>query len=385
MLFAVLVTACFAVPALAQSSYDRLSALGPLPARVLVLNPEGFQQFAHTSLVGRRETVHLFGQDATEELRRMLAAAFEFVVVWPVSSVAEAIDMLSAANPRNAEVRGYDYVAIPEFTEVNSLSQPFRYRFEIDMILQFYATDGSTLAAIRGYGESTTGNFHPSRPLDAGRLALIMAVEAIRDGIEGKRGLFAALPDSRLAEAPVPPPPPVRSDTTLPAVVPIPVRVLMLIPYEFSRFVHTSSTWQEEADHFLGEEAEEHFRRILGPLFQYLTFRPATSETAARDMLSPDNPDTAVVKGYDYIGIPKFTNVHTWSDRSRYGVTIDMVVSFYSVKGSQEIEFKGYGDYSAGLYGLSSPASAEADNRALSSAVEAIRERIDLSRDLFAS
>ncbi len=391
VLIAVLVIGSVAASARAQSNYYGQSLRGPVPASVLLLIPDNFDRMTYTSLVGGRETVHYFGRDAAEELRRMLRPAFQDLAVRRVSSEAEAMDMLSHDNPRNAELLGFDYVAVPHFNDVNSRPAGFRYRFEINMVLDLYASDGSKVTSVRGYGESNTGDWSITNPLEAGHVALRMSAEAIRDGIEGRRSLFAVLPRPRYAEAPAPRHPFETDGATddmdfgSAEASPIPVRVLLLIPDEFSRYVYTSHSRGVETEHFLGEHAEERFRKMLKPQFEHLAFRSVPSEAVAMDMLSSNNPDHSEVKGFDYVAIPKFSKVNAWSERSNYGVEIDMVLNFYSADGSKEIKFTGYGNYISGLLGRVEAVKAKAGDLALNSAVKAIRESIDRRRDAFVS
>jgi hypothetical protein len=70
MLFAGILVGRFAVPVSTQSNYYGPSAMGPIPARILLLIPDNFERFVYTSVVGGRETVHPFGREATDELRR---------------------------------------------------------------------------------------------------------------------------------------------------------------------------------------------------------------------------------------------------------------------------------------------------------------------------
>lgn len=384
MLFVALLVGCFAASVSAQINYYGPPARGPIPAKVLLLIPENFERFELPSAVRGRETIHPFGREATDELRRMLTPAFGSAAVWSTLSETAAMDLLSPDNPRNAEVRMYDYVAIPRFVDANMRPGPQRYRFEINLIVDFYGTDGSNITSIRGYGESTTGYWHPSSVLSAGHLAMRSAVEAIRDGVDGKWSFFAAVPRPRYTRSSASPPPLSEAEPA-PSVTPIPVRVLLLVPDEFSRFVYTSSAGGVKTDHFLGEKAEGQFWRILGPQFQFMELRPVVSETAARDMLSPDNPEHSVVKGYDYVGIPRFSDVNAWSDRLQDEMAISMVVEFYSADGSKDIKFTGRADRSTGRFSEIAPPSVEAENLALTSAIEAIRQNIDRQRDLFFS
>ena len=91
------------------------------------------------------------------------------------------------------------------------------------------------------------------------------------------------------------------------------------------------------------------------------------------------------MKGYDYVGIPRFSDVNAWSDRLQDEMAISMVVEFYSADGSKDIKFTGRADRSTGRFSEIAPPSVEAENLALTSAIEAIRQNIDRQRDLFFS
>ena len=98
--------------------------------------------------------------------------------------------MLAPTDPVNAEVRGYDYVVIPKFTRVDSSVENQKYGFDIDLLTEFYAKDGTTVTKIKGKGESSTGKWFASTPEEGAKIALQYAVSAILDGVEGNRSLF---------------------------------------------------------------------------------------------------------------------------------------------------------------------------------------------------
>ena len=184
------------LPAIASQWRDEAV---PIPVSILLLIPERFEQFTYTSFVKGRETVHDLGEEAEDQFRRLLGPEFEMLVIKPAGSEAEALDMLSPDSPDNAEVRTYDYVAIPKFISVTASSKAFHYQFEVEILLEIYSADNSTVTKIKGYGKTTAGNLASMTPHDAANRALWNAIDAIRDGIEGKR---AALIPTSASSAP---------------------------------------------------------------------------------------------------------------------------------------------------------------------------------------
>ncbi len=161
-----------------------------VPVRVLLLVPEDFQRFVYVSTYEGREIRHPLGEEAVRELRAAFGIEFSCVEVWPVSSEAEAMTMLAPTDPVNVKVRGYDYVVIPKFTRVDSSVENQKYGFDIDLLTEFYAKDGTTVTKIKGKGESSTGKWFASTPEEGAKIALQYAVSAILDGVEGNRSLF---------------------------------------------------------------------------------------------------------------------------------------------------------------------------------------------------
>lgn len=162
----------------------------PVRARALLLVPEEFERFVYVSLYEGREIRHQLGWEAERELKAAFGIEFTSVEVWPVRSEAEAMAMLSPNDPDNAELREYDYAVIPKFLRVDSTAGNQQYGFDIDLLVELYSRDGSTVTKVKGHGESSTGKYIASTPEDGARLALQYAVSAILDGIEGKRDIF---------------------------------------------------------------------------------------------------------------------------------------------------------------------------------------------------
>jgi hypothetical protein len=382
---ALAMTLCLAPAVAAQSRSESTPGWAPIPVNVLLLIPERFKQFTYKSSIKGKETDHAFGEQAEDQFGRILGSAFDLLVIRPVGGEAEALAMLSPESPDNAEVRTFDYVAIPKFISATSWSKTFRYQFEIEILLELHATDNSTVTRIKGYGRTTAGNLASTTPLRAGNRVLWNAIDAIRDGLEGKRDVLIPVSGSvafPMTASGVEAPPEAEM---VPDVDPVPVSVLLLVPDEFRAFVYTSSVQGMTADHAFGEEAEEQMGTLLYPVFQSMVMKPVGSDSEVRDMLSPDSPDNAEVKDFDYVAVPKFTNVHSWTDESRFGFQIDLLVELHSTNGLEVIRIKGYGDYGADVNGAFAPTAWEAGSRSLELAIKAIRETIDRRRELFAS
>ena len=162
----------------------------PVPVTVLLLIPEEFQRFVYVSTYEGKEIRHPLGEEAVRELRAAFGIEFASAEVRPVRSEGEAMAMLSHKDPVNVDLRAYDYVVIPKFTRVDSSVENQKYGFDIDLLTEFYAKDGTTVTKIKGKGESSTGKWFASTPEEGAKIALQYAVSAILDGVEGNRRLF---------------------------------------------------------------------------------------------------------------------------------------------------------------------------------------------------
>ena len=161
----------------------------PIPVKILLLIPAEFERFEHVSNYEGSNIRHRLGRDAELEMRDAFGIEFSKVEVWPVRSEARAIEMLSPKDPENAQVRAYDYVAIPKFLRVDSLEGKEKYGFEIDLQVEFNAKNGSSIT-IKGHGECLIGKYAQSTPEKGAVLTLQYAMSALLDGIEKRRSLF---------------------------------------------------------------------------------------------------------------------------------------------------------------------------------------------------
>jgi hypothetical protein len=161
----------------------------PIPVNILLLIPSEFERFAHISNYEGSRIRHSLGRDAEQELRNAFGIEFAKVEVWPVQSEDVAKQMLWPENPENAQVRSYDYVAIPKFLRVDSLESNEKYGFEIDMQVEFTAKNGASIT-IKGHGECLIGKYAQFTPEKGAVLTMQYAVAALLDGIEKRRILF---------------------------------------------------------------------------------------------------------------------------------------------------------------------------------------------------
>ena len=161
----------------------------PIPVKILLLIPSEFERFEHISNYEENRIRHRLGRDAEMELRDAFGIEFTKVEVWPVESEDRAMKMLWPEDPENAQLRAYDYVAIPKFLRVDSLESNEKYGFEIDLQVVFNAKNGSSIT-IKGHGETLIGKDAQSTPEKGAVLTQQYAVSALLDGIEKRRNLF---------------------------------------------------------------------------------------------------------------------------------------------------------------------------------------------------
>jgi hypothetical protein len=161
----------------------------------------------------------------------------------------------------------------------------------------------------------------------------------------------------------------------------VPVRVLLLIPEDFERFVFVSTYEGREIRHPLGEEALRELRTAFGIEFTCVEVWRVRSEAEAIAMLTPTDPVNGEVRGYDYVVIPKFTRVDASVENQKYGFDIDLLTEFYAKDGASVTKIKGKGESSTGKWFASTP--EEGAKIALQYAVSAILDGVEGNRGLF--
>ena len=161
----------------------------PIPVKILLLIPAEFESFDHVGNYERGSIRYHLGREAELEMRKAFGIEFAKVDVWPVRSEARAREMLLSNDPEHAQVRSYDYVAIPKFLRADSLERKEKYEFEIDLQVEFDANNGSNIT-FKGHGSSITGKYAQSTPEKGASLTLQYAISALLDGIEKSRVNF---------------------------------------------------------------------------------------------------------------------------------------------------------------------------------------------------
>ena len=161
----------------------------------------------------------------------------------------------------------------------------------------------------------------------------------------------------------------------------VPVRVLLLIPEDFERFVYVSTYEGNQIRHPLGEEAVRELRTAFGIEFVCAEVWRVNSEAEAMAMLTPTDPANGEVRGYDYVVIPKFTRVDSSVENQKYGFDIDLLTEFYAKDGATVTKIKGKGESSTGKWFASTP--EEGAKIALQYAVSAILDGVEGNRSLF--
>jgi hypothetical protein len=155
----------------------------------------------------------------------------------------------------------------------------------------------------------------------------------------------------------------------------------MLVPERFDRYVYSSLHRDREVWHRFGEEAVDRMRLVLGPEFEDFEIRSVRYEPDFSRMFNPEEPDNLDIRGYDFVAVPSFGDVKSWSRGRDYGVAINIALEFRSTDGVRISNVKGYAETSTGsFYGIT---PREAGSRALAAAVGALRNRIATSPELF--
>ena len=161
----------------------------------------------------------------------------------------------------------------------------------------------------------------------------------------------------------------------------VPVRVLLLVPEEFQRFVYVSTYEGNEIRHPLGEEAVRELRVAFGIEFACVEVCPVRSEAEAMAKLASKEPINEEVQGYDYVVIPKFRRVDSSVENQKYGFDIDLLAEFYAKDGATVTKIGGHGESSTGKWFASTP--EEGAKIALQYAVSAILDGVEGNRSLF--
>ncbi len=161
---------------------------------------------------------------------------------------------------------------------------------------------------------------------------------------------------------------------------PIPVRVLLLIPDEFSHYTYMSTYNGRQIQNPLGRDAENELRKALRVEFESLEVWPVRSETKAIEMLSPSDPYNSEIRNYDYVVIPEFIHVESSVNNDKYSFGVDFWTRFYA-KDESSITIKGHGETMTGKYAASTPENSA--RLTVQYAVSAILDGIEKKRGAF--
>jgi len=161
---------------------------------------------------------------------------------------------------------------------------------------------------------------------------------------------------------------------------PIPAKILMLFPAEFERFEHTSNFESGGIRYHLGRDAELEMRKAFGIEFAKVEIMPVRSEARAIEMLSPNDPENARVRAYDYVAIPKFLRADSTEDKEKYQFEVDLQVVFTANNGSS-ITITGHGESMLGKDAQST--REKGASLAVQYAVSALLDGIEKRRNLF--
>ncbi|MFP5214129.1 MAG: hypothetical protein ACLGPL_12205, partial [Acidobacteriota bacterium] len=135
------------------------------------------------------------------------------------------------------------------------------------------------------------------------------------------------------------------------SMVPIPARALLLVPYEFERYVYSNPYDDATPRLHLGEQAMDQFDEIIGSAFTSFRMKPVRSEAVAMEMMTPGDPDYTYVRDFDYVDIPRFKDVNAWKRGWEYGFDVDVVVDVYSMDRAVVTKIMGHGEAKSGVYG----------------------------------
>lgn len=163
-------------------------SMRPIPARVLLVVPEDFDQFVLVDGSAGATRPFPLGRQAADQLDRLFGTAFTSSEVTMVDTEAEARDRISREDP---EWRDNDYVALPRFQGARSWARGGQHGFEVDVVLELSSFATGRMEIIRGHGEATTPVQAGASAEPVAQSALSYAVDAIRDGLESRRAALS--------------------------------------------------------------------------------------------------------------------------------------------------------------------------------------------------
>jgi hypothetical protein len=188
LLLALVSLSCMAPVRSTGSLETGWQAMQPIRARVLLLIPGEFDDFVYTHSHGGGTTRIPLGRQAADQMDRLLGSAFTSTSVMLVDSESVARNRISREDP---ELRPFDHVALPRFMNVTSWDKGFEHGFEVDVVLEISSFETGRVEIIRGHGESRTPVQAGSSPEQSARVALSYAMDAVKDGLETRRGALS--------------------------------------------------------------------------------------------------------------------------------------------------------------------------------------------------
>lgn len=161
---------------------------------------------------------------------------------------------------------------------------------------------------------------------------------------------------------------------------PVPVSVLIMIPYEFESYEYASTYQGKKIRHSLGLNAKSELREAFGVEFASSALWQISSQDKALAMLASSHPENVDVRAFDYVAIPQFIKVGSTAENEKYGFSIELGVVFYGRDGSV-ITIKGQGETVVEKYTSTTPEKSSV--LTLQYAVSAVLDGIEKRRNFF--
>lgn len=156
---------------------------------------------------------------------------------------------------------------------------------------------------------------------------------------------------------------------------PIPARMLLLMPREFSEYFFVYIHKEEEIQLPLGEQAGSQLQLLLRYAFTSMEVDQVPSRSAALDMLSHGDPRLA---RYDLVAIPRFETVSYRDKGPEFGFNVEISLEITPVRSRVMDEITGRGRASAPQDAFS---PMERLTLAMSNSFDAIKDMIESRRE----
>lgn len=161
---------------------------------------------------------------------------------------------------------------------------------------------------------------------------------------------------------------------------PVQANVILLITEEFRGREVTAFYGGADSVLEIGRDAARELKTGLTYEFAVVDIWNVRDEADARAMLSPNDPDNAKLRKYDFVVIPRLVLAEPWHRDTKTGVDIAIVAEFHASDGSAITTVKGTGEASTGKYREAKlgDISDLAAQYAVSAILDAIQERKSL-------